>query len=146
MSTPDKEMISAVVDESFIFRSLEEDIRATLKDAAEVRHYNEGDVLIREDEEGTEMMIVVSGTVEVSQLSYKGELSLAELGKRAVVGEVSVLTGTKRTSTVTAKEEVTVLCFSKEIIQSIVASSDKVKKLLFKLVEGRARQSIVFSK
>lgn len=146
MTTPDKEILSDtlsnLVDESFIFRSLANDARATLKEAAEVRTYENGQVIIREGEQGTEMMIVISGKVDVSQGSANGDVALAQLGPRAVIGEVSVITGTLRTSTVTAAETVTVLCFSKETIQSIVAASPKVKTLLLKLIEGRARQSM----
>lgn len=142
MTIPDTQIISVIVDESFIFRSLDDEVRDHLKLSAVTRKYNAGDVLIREDEKGGEMMIVVSGAVEVSQLSHKGEVALAVLKHRAVIGEVAVITGTPRTSTVTAKENVTVLCFSSQVIDAIVAKFPKVKQILLKLIEGRAKQSI----
>ncbi|MBN2529575.1 MAG: cyclic nucleotide-binding domain-containing protein [Deltaproteobacteria bacterium] len=142
MTPPTREIISAIVDESFIFRSLDEEIRAQLKAKAHSCSFSAGEVIIEEGDEGTEMMIVNSGTVQVRQSSYRGEVSLAELGKRAVIGEVSVITGTPRTSTVIAKDDVSVICFSRETIQSIIASSPRVKKLLLKLIESRALQSI----
>ena len=145
MTTPTEEMISAIVDESFIFRSLDDDIRTLLKEKAHGCQFSAGDVIIQEGDEGTEMMIVHSGTVQVKQLSPKGEVSLAELGKRAVIGEVSVITGTPRTSTIVARDDVSVICFSREVIQSIIESSPKVKKLLLKLIEGRALRSMGIS-
>ena len=132
------ETISTIVDESLIFRSLSTEVRNQLKQEAKYCHFSAGGTLIREGDAGSQMMIVTNGTVQVSQRGQDGEVSLAELGKKAVIGEVSVITGTPRTSTVVALEDVSVICFSKETIQSIIESSAKVKSLLFKLIEGRA--------
>ncbi|MBN2717893.1 MAG: cyclic nucleotide-binding domain-containing protein [Deltaproteobacteria bacterium] len=141
MTTAVNEMIAAIVDESLIFRSLSEDIRDRLKSEAHICEFSPGETIIREGDDGSNMMIVIDGTVQVSQRSKDGEVSLAELGRKAVIGEVSVITGTPRTSTVVALEDVSAICFSKETIQSIVASSPKIKTLLLKLIEGRALQS-----
>ena len=142
MTAPTQEMIKTIVDESFIFRSLSEDIRDRLKDAATVCEFPAGATIIHEGDEGDNMMIIIGGQVQVSQRTLDGDISLAELGHKAVIGEVSVITGTPRTSTVVALADVSVICFSRDTIQSIIASSPKVKTLLLKLIEGRALHAV----
>jgi CRP/FNR family transcriptional regulator, cyclic AMP receptor protein len=134
--------ITQIVDESFIFRSLDEAVRAKLKTEAHTGQFAAGDTIIREGEPGTEMMIITRGKVSVSQRTAKGEVTLAQLGEKAVVGEVSVITGIPRTGTVVALEDVSVVRFSADTIREIIQSSPKVKSLLFKLIEGRAFQSM----
>ena len=63
--------------------------------AATQRTFQNGEVLMREDEEGLEMMILQAGKVEVTQLGNVGDVTLAELKPPAVIGEVSVITGTE---------------------------------------------------
>ena len=142
METPDKQTISRLVDESFIFKSLEGWVRGKLKEFAVPRFFESGQVLMREDEEGMEMMILVSGLVEVTQLGGGGDVALATLKPGAVIGEVAVITGTSRTSTVTALEDSIALAFSAEVIGDLIDLNPKIKKLLLKLIEGRARQSL----
>jgi CRP/FNR family transcriptional regulator, cyclic AMP receptor protein len=134
--------ISQIVDEALIFRSLENGIRAKLKAEAHACHFAAGDVILREGDPGSEMMIVTSGKVSVSQRTANGEVTLAQLGEKAVIGEVSVITGIPRTGTVVALDDVSVVCFSAETIHSIIESSPKVKSLFLKLIEGRALRSI----
>lgn len=140
--TPDRQTIAKLIDTSFIFRSLEGFVRARLLELAVPKNFAAGTVLMREDEAGTEMMIVVSGKVEVSQIGADGDVSLACPGPGAVLGEVAVITGTPRTSTVTAVEDTTVLSFSSEVIRDLVELHPRVGALLLKLIEGRAKQAV----
>lgn len=141
MITSTETLISEIVDESFIFRSLDDNIRARLKAEAQMRSFAPGSVIIREGDEGEEMMIVTRGKVQVSQRTLQGNVPLAQLGRKAVIGEVSVITGTPRTSTVVAIDNVSVVCLPASSMQAILDTSPKMKALLLKLIESRAMQS-----
>jgi len=142
LDSPNQTTIDAMVDQAFIFKSLDPEVRQVLKTEAIPRVFSSGDVLMREDEEGIEMMIIAAGTVSVSQLGAHGDVTLATLGPGSVVGEVSVITSAPRTSTVTACEDVAVISFMAETISAICDNTPRVRQLLLKLIEGRARHSI----
>ncbi len=64
-----------------------------------IRKVAEGDVLVRQGEEGDELFLLLDGVLAVD---VDGE-ELAELGPGAVVGERALLEGGQRTSTLTAR-------------------------------------------
>ena len=64
-----------------------------------------GTQMMREGSAGLQAMIILAGSVEVSRSGSH----LAELGAGAIVGEMSLLDGSPRTATVTAKTQVRAL-------------------------------------
>ncbi len=142
MNEPNEARISDLVDESFLFKGLDADVRAILKAQAVPRHFAVGVPLIREDEEGLELFIIESGDVKVSMIGSGDDVKLAKLGPGAVIGEVAVLTEAPRTSTVIASTEVVAIAFMAETIRDITESNPKLKDLMFRLIEGRARHTI----
>ena len=68
--------------------------------------FDEGAVLIREGERGSEVFVVVDGTLAVSR---GGEGTLAEVGPGQVVGEIALLSNQPRSATVTAATPVRAL-------------------------------------
>ena len=80
-------------------RSLERELsRAMMSGEPSIRKLKEGDELICQGDEGTDVMLVLDGVVGVA---VDGE-AVAELGPGAVIGERAALEGGRRTSTVTA--------------------------------------------
>jgi CRP-like cAMP-binding protein len=61
-----------------------------------------GAVLFREGEDGDSLYILVSGRLRVGVAHEGGERTVAELGRGEMVGEMGVLTGEKRSTTVYA--------------------------------------------
>ena len=68
--------------------------------------FDQGEVLIGEGERGSEVFVVVDGTLEVSR---GGEGNLAEVGAGQVVGEIALLSNQPRSATVTAATSVRAL-------------------------------------
>jgi CRP-like cAMP-binding protein len=134
--------IRAVIDGGEIFRTLGADERDALEAAASAVRYADGEAMIREDEEGLELLLIVSGRARVSMLAADGDLELAELGPGALVGEVAVLMGQRRTSTVTAVGEVAAVSFAAHAVREVAASSPAFEAALRKLVEDRAFHTI----
>ena len=131
-----------IVLASHLFKSLDAQGQRDLIESAFVMTFAAGDVLLREGDRGETMFVVMDGTVRIETRTPTGSLQLAELGKGACVGEVSVLTGGARTATVTAVTEVTCATFARHRILRILDAHPRVRQLLEALIEGRARDTV----
>jgi CRP-like cAMP-binding protein len=134
--------VRAVVDGSYAFRTLSATERDALAAGATSVRYADGEVILREDEEGLELLLVEAGRVRVSQLAADGDVALAELGPGAIVGEVSVLMENRRTSTVTAVGAVDAISFVADAVREVAGGNPAFREVLLKLVEGRALHTI----
>jgi len=136
------ERLEALVDESFLFKGMDAEIRERIKRAAARAQFMAGDVIIGEGETGQDLIIVDSGQIQVSTTLVGGDVQLAELGEGAVVGEVAAITGAKRTSTVTAVTEVEAIAIPGAVVRQLADERPDLKQVLEKLIEGRARHTI----
>jgi CRP/FNR family cyclic AMP-dependent transcriptional regulator len=134
--------MEAIVLGSHLFKSLDEAGRKDALQSAFVMRFSANDVILREGDPGDTMFLVMEGSVRVETRTPSGSIQLAELGRGACVGEVSVLTGGPRTATVTAITDVSVATFARHRIQRIVDANPRVRALLEQLVEGRAKDTV----
>ena len=131
-----------IVAKSHLFKSLDEGARKELLEAAFVMQYDPSELILREGDPGDAMFLVMEGTVRIHTHSPQGEIQLAELGRGACIGEVSVLTGSPRTATVDAVTAVTCAVLARHRVHRILDAHPRVRVLLEALVEGRARQTL----
>lgn len=136
------EEMARIVATSHLFKSLDDAGRARVLESGWVATFAAGDELIRQGEPGDTMYLVLEGTVRVQTQSGTGTVQLADLGRGACVGEVSVLTGGPRTATVTALTDVSAVAFQRHRIERVLVDYPKVRQLLETLVEGRARDTV----
>ena len=135
--------MEAIVLGSHLFKSLDEPGRRSLLESGFVMHFEPGDTILREGDPGDTMFLVLEGTVRVETQAPAGDaLQLAELGRGACVGEVSVLTKGPRTATVTATTAVTTVTFARHRVERILESHPRVRTLLEALIEGRAKATV----
>ena len=81
-----------------------------------------GAVLMTEGDFGTSMFALVEGSVSVSLADKRGDAhGVAELTAGDFVGEMSLLTGARRTATVVAKTEVVAIEITKVALEEILA-------------------------
>ncbi len=85
--------------------------------------YSAGSQLIREGDPGASMFVVVSGDVSVTSGAGRSEKQVASLGPGGIVGEMSLLTGARRSATVTASTPVQAVEIGKEALRPILAAS-----------------------
>lgn len=85
--------------------------------------FDRGDVLIKEDERGESMFALVGGEVEVSVRDSGKIRHVATLYPGQIVGEMSLLTGARRSATVTALSPVVALEISKAALKPIVIAN-----------------------
>jgi CRP/FNR family cyclic AMP-dependent transcriptional regulator len=134
--------MEAIVVRSHLFKSLDDAGRQELLESGFVMRFDAGDVVMSEGAQGDTMYLVMEGTVRVETRGPTGTIQLAELGRGACVGEVSVLTGGPRTATVTAITPVVAVTFARHRIQRILDAHPKVRAILEAMIEGRARDTV----
>lgn len=134
--------MEAIVLGSHLFKTLDLASRVHLIESAFVMMYDAGEMVLREGDPGDTMFLVMEGTVRIETHGTGGVVHLAELGRGACVGEVSVITGAPRTATVTAITNVTVATFARHRVQRVLDQAPKVRALLDQLIEGRANDTV----
>ena len=71
--------------------------------------YQDGDVIIKEGDKGSEMYIIKSGAVSITKETGKGETKLATLSAGDFFGEMALFERTRRSATVRAIGETRVI-------------------------------------
>ncbi|MGF1467437.1 MAG: cyclic nucleotide-binding domain-containing protein [Sandaracinaceae bacterium] len=135
------EDLAAIVESSHLFKSLDDQGRRDLLASGYVMVVPNDEVLIREGDEGTAMYLIMEGRVRVETVGPTGTIRLAELSRGACLGEVSVLSGSPRTATVTTLTELKVVAFETHRVHRLLDDYPRVRKVLEALVEGRARDA-----
>jgi CRP-like cAMP-binding protein len=90
---------------------------------AEPKDFPRGAVLMRQGDLGQSMFIVAEGKVNVSVHSPAGEQHVATLGSGEIVGEMSLLTGARRSATVTAARRVAALEIPKKALGGLIVET-----------------------
>jgi nucleotide-binding universal stress UspA family protein len=99
------ETIAAVLARAPLFSKLGQQDLAHLAEAARIRTYRRGEVIVREGDAATGCFMIVSGRVEVSQKAARATpLVLATMGQGEVFGEMAVIDEHPRSATVRALE------------------------------------------
>ncbi len=86
-----------------------------------------GSILMTEGDFATSMFAIVEGRVAVTVADQAGGVRrVAELSAGDVVGEMSLMTGARRSATVTAESEVTALEVTKFSLEAIIARAPEL--------------------
>lgn len=97
-----------------------------LAEGAEVVAFAEGATLVIEDEPGSSMFVIVSGTAEVTLHGDQGPRHLADLGPSDIVGEGSLLTGATRSATVTARTALVAVEVGKPALEPLLDNEPRL--------------------
>jgi CRP-like cAMP-binding protein len=90
-----------------LFKTLSAESRLQLSKAADEHLFADGEAIVRQDAEGDSMFVVLSGQARVVIEPSEQEVAVIPAG--GFFGEMSMLTGDRRTATVKAVGDVTVL-------------------------------------
>ncbi|WP_433802923.1 Crp/Fnr family transcriptional regulator [Actinomycetospora sp. CA-084318] len=101
----------------------EADLRQ-LASAGSMRRYRRGQLLFSEGDPGDSMLVVVDGSLKAVSASAHGEeLLLAVVDPPGVVGELTVADGGRRSATVTALTDASVLRLERDVVLAVAAGS-----------------------
>jgi CRP-like cAMP-binding protein len=127
-----------------VFSALPPDAHGALSDAAEEHVYGDGEVIVREGEEGRSMFLVRRGRVAVTVGGASEDRGpareVAVIGAGGYFGEMSLLTGDRRSATVHAKGDCTVLEIGAPAFGAYIRSKPEVVELLAAAAEQRRRE------
>ncbi|MDI6786669.1 MAG: mechanosensitive ion channel family protein [bacterium] len=102
-----------------------------------IRTYGKGEIVIKKGEKGESLYVIESGKVEVSVI-HKGERKvLAQLGESDFFGEMSLLTGERRSADVTTLEDTIFLEICKKDFAFILSREPKLAEEMSKILVKR---------
>ncbi|MFO0581086.1 MAG: cyclic nucleotide-binding domain-containing protein [Anaeromyxobacter sp.] len=103
-----------------IFSDLSKDAFVALTAGMVLHRFGEGDVILREGEQGTSFYVLASGALAVTKRDDKGHvIPLAKLAEGDFFGEMAILSGAARAATVTAEVASEVLEFPADVLLAI---------------------------
>jgi small-conductance mechanosensitive channel/CRP-like cAMP-binding protein len=121
-----------------ILSPLSEEERRQLAEGALVQRYAKGEDIVLQGEGGDSFFVLTSGLVEVSTADGAGVRAvLAQLGEGSFFGEMSLLTGEKRTATVTALKDTDVIVIDKANFAQVITNNPAIAKSLSEILERR---------
>ena len=95
-------------------QALSVEARKVLTERARFVEYGPGQAIVRQGEQGDTLYLVARGEVLVRVRIDAGEREVARLGRGALFGEMSVLTGEPRTATVLATNDAALLAVDRD--------------------------------
>jgi putative ABC transport system ATP-binding protein len=97
-----------------------------IAETATLRHYEPGEVIVREGEAGDELFLISEGEVEVVRHDHE----VARLGPAEFFGEAALLSGQPRNATVVAAEPVDVYVVEKDELDVALKHSSRFRQQL----------------
>jgi CRP-like cAMP-binding protein len=107
----------------FFAEVLNSDDLDRLAAAARRSRHEPGAEIVREHDEGSSMFAILSGSVEVSTRRLGRSRQITTLSSGDIFGEMSLLTGARRSATVTVVNAVEMLEIDKNALQPIMDES-----------------------
>ena len=102
-----------------------------------LKTFPRGAVIVRQGDLGASMFVLVDGKVTVTVHLRAGEQRVATLGPGNIVGEMSLLTGARRSATVTATRPVSALEIAKPALEELLTGSPELIERFAETVEQR---------
>ena len=126
-----------------LFAPLGPDGRRALEERGRAARYSHGETLMREGDASDVMHIILEGevSVEVQVDQASPPLEVAILGPGQVVGEMGLLTGERRSATVTAREPTVTLELDGPALAAAMEADAVFGSALQSLVSDRSRST-----
>jgi CRP-like cAMP-binding protein len=130
-------------------KALSEPARKTLAERARFVEYGPGQAIVKQGEQGDTLFLVARGEVGVrirvdavagsarDARSSDGDRELARLGRGALFGEMSVLTGDPRTATVVAIGDAALLAVDRDAFERILSAEPELAQKLADVITRR---------
>lgn len=126
-----------------LFEALPDAAFQALRSKLKERRYRPSEVIIEEGAEGEELLLIVSGRVKISRTMRDGtEYLLALLHEGDFVGELDLIDGRKRSASVTALDDTTILSLHKSHFELLLHSSQPFAIRLLTVLSVRLRALI----
>ena len=128
-------LLANVMSTSALFQPFDSKERRALIERFRAREVTKGAAIVREGERSGGLFVVLSGEVSVS----KADRPLALLREGEIFGEMSLLTKTPATATVTATRRTSLLRLPREDFEELIMSHPQILVLVSELSDDRRR-------
>ena len=126
-----------ILREEPLFECLSDGQIENLVKQSELNHFGRGERVIEEGAEGDSMFILLRGAAQVSVSKNGSTVPVARLRSGECFGEMSLLTGEKRSATVQAEGDCYVMEISKGVMGDVIRDSPECLKALSELLAKR---------
>jgi CRP/FNR family cyclic AMP-dependent transcriptional regulator len=100
----------------------------------EVKQYQAGDIIFRENDAGDAWFVLYRGSVDVLKHGATGEKKITALGSQACFGEISILDGSPRSATIRVTEDCVAFRVPRDAFSALVDDNHLVAyKLLHQM-------------
>jgi small-conductance mechanosensitive channel/CRP-like cAMP-binding protein len=134
---PHLEVVRIALRQHSLFRFLEEAQLQTLLVSAGVHRYGRGEKMLEQGADGDSMFVLVSGAADVSIANDSTRTHLATLHSGACFGEMSLLTGEKRSATITATADCEVAELDRTMLAEVFRQQPQVLQEISELLAKR---------
>ena len=132
-----REKAREMLRQEALFSCLDDEGLEGLIAHSDVNHFGRGEVVIEEGTDGDSMFVLVEGTAHVSVARNGSSLRVSALRRGDCFGEMSLLTGEKRTATVRADQDCEIMEISKPVMGELLRSSPACLEQLSALLAQR---------
>jgi CRP-like cAMP-binding protein len=124
------------------FIPLKETEREHLAENAIMHVFNAGEIVIQQGDKGRSIYLILDGRVKVFMKDYQGnELQLAVLGVGQFFGEMSLVSGKPRSSSVATLESSVLIELSYASMAKVIKQNEAVKNILVEYYKTRKHDS-----
>src|SRR5438270_2396618 len=124
-----------------LFQCLSDDQIQNLVTQSELNHFGRGEGVIAGGAEGDSMFVLLRGAAEVSIAKNGSTIPVATLRSGDYFGEMSLLTGEKRSATVGAEGDCYVMEISKDVMGEVIRESPDCLKQLSEMLAKRKMET-----
>lgn len=124
-----------------LFQCLTDGQIGNLVGQSDLNHFGRGERVIEEGEDGDSMFILIQGSARVSVAKNGSTIPVATLRSGDCFGEMSLLTGEKRSATVQAERDCYVMEIGKEVMGGVIRESPDCLKLLSEILAKRRMET-----
>ncbi len=122
------------------FASLSDDEIERLTKNTPLYYFGVSEDIIIQGDEGSSMFIIISGKVKIIVKDKIGETVITELGEGEAFGEMSLLTGEKRSATVRCIEDSEIVEITKASFKDILSNNPSLAEQLSEKISVRAQE------
>lgn len=137
----DRQLVREALSKVFFHECLSAPQVERLVGCASMVEFGKGEQLIQQGEEGSSMFVITEGRADVVVDIGGTPRNVAEIGAGDCLGEMSLLTGEKRSATIVALTDMQVVELGKDTLAPIIAESPELLEQLSDMLARRRMQN-----